>query len=93
MKKPSGNTIISIVALCFFAAVIGVVWILGLAGLDSEPDKETGEIRQLALRRAVGVGGTGHEIVRRHKSGRRERVAHGIACDRWATREVDHHVH
>lgn len=48
MKKPSGNTIISIVALCFFAAVIGVVWILGLAGLDSEPDKETGEIRQLA---------------------------------------------
>ena len=48
MKKPSGNTIISIVALCFFAAVIGVVWILGLAGLDSEPDKETGELRQLA---------------------------------------------
>ena len=48
MKKIDGNKVISIVTVCVVAAVIALVWVLGLAGLDSEPDKETGEIRQLA---------------------------------------------
>ncbi|MBO4364084.1 MAG: hypothetical protein J5912_06875, partial [Clostridia bacterium] len=48
MKKIDGNKVISMVTVCVVAAVIALVWVLGLAGLDSEPDKETGEIRQLA---------------------------------------------
>ncbi len=48
MKKLSVNAVISIVAVCIFALVIALVWVLGLAGIDSEPDPETGEIRQLA---------------------------------------------
>lgn len=48
MKKTTVNLIISIVVICLFGGSIGLIWILGLAGLDSKPDEETGEIRQLA---------------------------------------------
>ncbi|MCR5694612.1 MAG: hypothetical protein K6G89_06540 [Clostridia bacterium] len=48
MKNDKGNKIISIAAICFFALVISLIWIFGLAGMDAEPDPDSGEIRILA---------------------------------------------
>lgn len=48
MKKNLTGIIFSIVAISIFAIILAVPWVLSIAGMDIDPPKDSGEIRDLA---------------------------------------------